>query len=229
MILDRRSEAEEWMDDADAGEPEFAEALRNLARINRMSLAYSPVLDFLDRLVAETGATSLSVLDVGCGGGDMLSEIDRWAAKRGVTVSLTGLDHSPWAARYATAQGVRARFITADLFELDPTERFDVVTCSLFTHHLKDPELVRFLRWMEERAVRGWLISDLHRHWLPWVALWVGFRLMRFDPMVIHDSTVSVARSFVRADWLRLLAEAGVAARVRWVFPFRWTVSVLRR
>lgn len=229
MILDRRSEAEEWMDAADAGEPEFAAALRDLGRINRMTLASRPVLDFLDRLVAETGASSLSILDVGCGGGDMLSEIDRWATARGVTVSLTGLDRSPWAARYAAANGVRARFITADLFELDPAERFDVVTCSLFTHHLKDPEVVRFLRWLEARARRGWLISDLHRHWLPWVTLWAGFRLMRFDPMVIHDSTVSVARSFVRADWTRLLAEAGVQAEIRWVLPFRWTVSVLRR
>ena len=69
-------------------------------------------------------------------------------ARRGGT--LAGLDHSPWAARYAEAQGVNARFITADLFELDPAERFDVVLCNLFTHHLRDPELVRFLRWLED-------------------------------------------------------------------------------
>jgi hypothetical protein len=59
--------------------------------------------------------------------------------------------------------------------------------------------------------------------------VWLGFRLLRFAPMVIHDSTISFARSFTRADWARLLAEAGVAARIRWGIPFRWTVSVLRR
>jgi 2-polyprenyl-3-methyl-5-hydroxy-6-metoxy-1,4-benzoquinol methylase len=228
-MLKQRSDATEWMDDATAGEPEFAAALRDLARISRMTLAYRPVLRFLDRLVAATGATSLSVLDVGCGGGDLLAEISRWAARRGIGVTLTGLDRSPWATRYATATGVPARFITADLFDLDPAERFDVVVCSLFTHHLRDPELVRFLRWIEDRATRGWLISDLHRHWLPWGAVWLGFRLLRFAPMVIHDSTISFARSFTRADWARLLAEAGVAARIRWGIPFRWTVSVLRR
>ena len=58
--------------------------------------------------------------------------------------------------------------------------------------------------------------------------VWAGFRLMRFSPMVIHDSTVSIARSFVRADWERLLAEAGVQAELRWVFPFRWNVGVIR-
>ena len=158
----------------------------------------------------------------------MLTAIEAWAQKRGVAVTLAGLDHSPWAARYAAAQGVNARFITADLFALDPDERFDVVLCNLFTHHLRDPELVRFLRWLDDRATRGWLISDLHRHWLPWGVVWAGFRLMRFSPMVIHDSTVSIARSFVRADWERLLAEAGVQAELRWVFPFRWNVGVIR-
>jgi 2-polyprenyl-3-methyl-5-hydroxy-6-metoxy-1,4-benzoquinol methylase len=216
------------MDDAEATGPAFAEALRNLARINRLSLAYRPVLRWLDRLVAETGATTLSVLDVGAGGGDMLREIDAWATRRGIAVALTGLDRSPWAEAYAAGSGLRADWITADLFDLDPARRFDVVVCSLFTHHLRDPELVRFLGWIGQHATRGWLISDLHRHWIPWAFVWASFRLMRFDPMVIHDSTVSIARSFTRADWQRLLAEAGVAAELRWVVPFRWTVGTIR-
>ena len=95
-------------------------------------------------------------------------------ARRGVAVTLAGLDRSPWAARYAEAAGVPARFITADLFDARPGGRFDVVLCSLFTHHLRDPELVRFLRWLEDRARLGWLISDLHRHWLPWGVIWAG-------------------------------------------------------
>jgi 2-polyprenyl-3-methyl-5-hydroxy-6-metoxy-1,4-benzoquinol methylase len=227
-MLRHRSAAEEWMDAADATEPAFAGALRDLARVNRLSLAYRPTLRWLDRLVARTGATSLSVLDVGAGGGDMLREVAAWAARRGIAVELTGLDRSPWAERYAASAGVPAAWITADLFEVDPSRRFDVVLCSLFTHHLKDPELVRFLRLLEDRARRGWLISDLHRHPIPWAFVWAAFRAMRFDPMVIHDSTVSIARSFTRADWERLLAEAGVAAEIRWAVPFRWTVGVIR-
>src|SRR5690349_18181219 len=223
-MLRGRSTAEEWMDAADASEPAFAGALRDLARVNRLSLAYRPTLRWLDRLVARTGATSLSVLDVGAGGGDMLLRVAEWGRRRGVAVTLTGLDRSPWSASYARAAGVPAEWITADLFELDPGRRFDVVLCSLFTHHLRDPELVRFLRWLDGRALRGWLISDLHRHWLPWAFCWASFRLARFDPMVIHDSTVSIARAFTRADWERLLAEAGVAAEIAWAFPFRWTV-----
>ena len=223
--MQERTTADEWMDDAATTEAEFASALRDLARINRLSLAYRPVLRWLDRLVRETGATRLSLLDVGAGGGDFLRVAAGWGERRGVAMALTGLDRSPWAERHAKAAGTPAQWITTDLFDLDPARRFDVVTCSLFTHHLRDAELVRFLAWLEARATRGWLISDLHRHWLPWGFVWGAVRALRMDPMVVHDSTVSIARGFVRADWKRLLAEAGVAAEIRWAFPFRWQVS----
>lgn len=222
----RRSTAAEWMDDAAAARPAFEAALRDLARINRMSLAHPPVLRWLDGVAARSGARRLSVLDVGAGGGDLLAAVAAWGARRGIALELTGLDRSPWAATHAAAQGVpAARWITDDLFALDAAERFDVVLCSLFAHHLTDAGLVRFLRWMAGRARLGWLISDLHRHWLPWGVVWCAVRALRMDPMVVHDSTVSIARGFTRADWQRLLAEAGVAAEIRWVFPFRWLVG----
>ena len=57
--------------------------LRDLGRINRWSLAYRPTLRWLDRLVARTGPRSLSVLDVGAGGGDMLRAIAAGRASAG--------------------------------------------------------------------------------------------------------------------------------------------------
>lgn len=224
-MLSTRSTAAEWMDDAAATEAAFDAALRDLARINRLSLAYRPTLRFLDRVVAHGGQPRLSVLDVGAGGGDMLRAIAAWGARRGVALTLTGLDRSPWAARSAARAGTRGQWITADLFDLPPEQRFDVVLCSLFAHHLGDADLPRFLRWLEARAVRAWLVSDLHRHWLPWGFVWGAVRALRMDPMVVHDSTVSIARGFVRADWDRLLAQAGIAAEIRWAFPFRWQVG----
>lgn len=222
-FLRERSSAGEWMDEADATQPAFEAALRDLGRINRWSLAARPVVAWLDAVAERSGATSLSVLDVGAGGGDMLARVAAWGARRGVAVELTGLDRSPWAAAFAERAGVPARYVTCDLFE--HAQAHDVVICSLFAHHLDDAEAERFLRWMEARARLGWLISDLHRHWLPWGFLWGATRALRMDPMVVHDSTRSVERGFVRADWARLAAEAGVAARVRWSVPFKWIVT----
>jgi SAM-dependent methyltransferase len=226
-MLRVRSSAPEIMDDAAQDFAAFSSALRDLERINRMSLAYRPTLRWLDALARRTGARRMSVLDVGAGGGDMLARIADWGVRRGVAVELAALDRSPHAAAHARARhpGLSVRWITADLFDLDPAERFDAVACALFTHHLDDDSLVRFLRWMRARARLGWLISDLHRHPLPWATVWAGVRLLRMDPMVVHDSTVSIARGFSRADWEGLVARAGVRAELRWAFPFRWTVS----
>lgn len=219
-MLRHRSEAAEWMDAPDAAG--FDAALDGLARINRMSGAAAPVLRFLERVTARHPG-ALSILDVGAGGGDMLTRVADWAARRGVSVQLTGLDQSPQAAAHARAREVPARWITGDLFAHEGTH--DVVICSLFAHHLRDAEVVRFLRWIAARARCGWLISDLHRHWLPWAVVWAGTRLLRMPPMVVHDGPISVARGFTRGDWRRLLDEAGVTAEIRWAFPFRWQVG----
>ncbi|MBU8540951.1 methyltransferase domain-containing protein [Falsiroseomonas tokyonensis] len=218
-----RSQAPEIMDDPGQSEADFDAALADLARINRMTFATAPLLRFLDR-VAVNGQP-LSVLDVGAGGGDALRAIAAWGARRGQALDLWGLDRSPWAARHAAAHSTPARWITADLFDLPADRRFDVIVCGLFAHHLDDATLVRFLRWLPAHAARAWLILDLHRHPIPWAAVWAGTRLLRMHPMVCHDGPVSIARGFRRADWSRLIAEAGVVARPRWVLPFRWAVE----
>jgi 2-polyprenyl-3-methyl-5-hydroxy-6-metoxy-1,4-benzoquinol methylase len=228
MWLAERSTADEIMDDAGQTEEAFRTALKNLEWLSKVTFGYRPTLSFLDRVVKETGATRLSILDVGAGGGDMLRKVAAWGAKRGVDLDLTGLDISPWAERHALAQGTPAAWITGDLFDLPEDRRFDLVLCSLFAHHLREPELIRFLQWLEHHAARAWLISDIHRHWIAWAGVWALVRVVRMDPMVVHDSTVSIARGFVRADWERAMEAAGVAAELRWAVPFRWTLTRIR-
>lgn len=217
--------AEEIMDDPGQSEADFRAALAGLERLNRLTFAHAPLLGWLDRVAAAEGLRHVSLLDVGAGGGDALRAVARWADRRGIAADLWGLDRSPWAERHAMERGTPARWITADLFDLPAGRRFDLVTCSLFAHHLDDATLVRFLRWLPRHAARRWLILDLHRHRIPWAAVWAGTRLMRMHPMVCHDGPVSVMRGFDRADWRRLAAAAGVAAEISWVLPFRWAVS----
>ena len=216
------------MDEETQTEAAFRSALRDLEFLNRITFAYYPVLGWLDRIVRERSLKTLSVLDVGAGGGDMLRRIAAWAEKRGIAVELTGLDRSPWAGEAARAAGTPGQWITADLFTLDETARYDVVIASLFAHHLPDPELTRFLRWMEARARIGWLVSDIHRNFIPWLALWAGTRILRLDPMVVHDSTASVSRAFHKADLRRVADGAQVDARIAWHPLFRWTLSSAR-
>jgi 2-polyprenyl-3-methyl-5-hydroxy-6-metoxy-1,4-benzoquinol methylase len=217
--------ADEIMDDPAQTEADFVAALDGLERLNRLTFAHVPLTRFLDRVVRDTGGRSLSVLDVGAGGGDALRAIARWGERRGIALDLWGLDRSPWTERYAMARGTPAGWIVSDLFDLPPDRRFDVVISNLFAHHLDDAAMVRFLRWLPAHTLRRWLILDIHRHRIAWTAVWAGTRLLRLHPMCIHDGPVSIMRGFVRDDLTRLIADAGVAADVRWVLPFRWAVE----
>lgn len=228
-----RSKLDELMDTEPVGFEEFRACLVDLSRVNRLTLAYRPTFAFLDR-IAERGlprGRPLEVVDVGSGYGDMLRKIDAWAEQRGVTVALTGVDLNPWsrkAASQATPAGRPIRWITADAFAYEPPRGIDVVVSSLFTHHLPDPLVIRFLRWMEATARLGWFVNDLHRHPVPYHFFRRFARLARYHRFVQHDGPVSIARAFEKSDWQRLLAEAGVdaaSAKVQWWLPFRLCVE----
>ena len=227
--LTRRSDAEELMDTASVTLAEFESCLEDLAFLNRLTFAYYPTERWVGRALEHSGGRRLRLLDVGCGYGDMLRRLrDRYGTER---LELTGVDLNPLAAAAAARAGGNdgIRYVTSDVFAVE--ERFDLVVSAIFTHHLKDAALVRFLKWMEERAAVGWLINDLQRHIVPWAfTRWFPV-LMRLDPMTAHDGPISVTRAFRAEDWDRLLREAGFRpgeVAVRRVFPFRWAVGRLK-
>jgi SAM-dependent methyltransferase len=205
----------------------------DLAQVNRLTLAYRPTLAFLDRLLplARRLDRPLEVVDVGSGYGDMLRAIDDWSRRRNVAVSLTGVDLNPWsrrAATEATRPSQTIQWVTADAFSFEPTQGIDVVVSSLFTHHLPDPLVAKFLGWMEANARLGWFINDLHRHALPYHLFLHAAKLAGFHRFVQHDGPVSIARAFATADWHRLLSQAEIpegVAEIAWRMPFRLTVG----
>jgi 2-polyprenyl-3-methyl-5-hydroxy-6-metoxy-1,4-benzoquinol methylase len=228
MSLRRRSTEAELMDTACADYADYQRCLRDLGRVNTVTLTHRPMLAWLAR---ETqGLPVFSLLDVACGHGDALRRIASWSARRGLAPRLHGIDLNPWstlAARAATSDPA-ITFRTGDVFDYAPAQPFDFIVSSQFTHHLTDAEIVRFIRWMEAHARRGWFIGDLHRHRLPYH----GFPLLAWAAgwhrYVRHDGRISIARAFVRDDWQRLIREAGLdpqAVRVTWHAPFRLCVA----
>ena len=228
----RRSRELELMDTEDCGVAEFEACLVDLAKVNRVTIAYRPTFLWLDRLVRERRSTEpLRIVDCGSGYGDMLRKIDQWAERRGIKVELTGIDLNPWsraAALKATPPDRPIRWITTDLFDYRPDEPVDIVLSSLFTHHLTDDQVVGFVRWMEATAAVGWFVNDLHRHPLPYHVFRLWSRLAGWHRFVQNDGPISITRAFVPEEWRRLLDRAGVpegAAKVARYMPFRLCVG----
>ncbi|MGA0601364.1 methyltransferase domain-containing protein [Caulobacter sp. KR2-114] len=228
----QRSAEAEWMDADDVSPEVLTGCLADLAKVNTVTLARPPTLAWLAKATRGLApGSTISVLDVGYGQGDMLRAVHRWATRAGFRPRLTGIDLSPWsapAAKAATPADMRIDFRTGDVFAFQPDEPLDFVISSLVTHHLPDEMVVRFIDWMEASAQRGWFINDLHRHPLAFYGFTALSTVAGWHPFVRHDGPVSVARAFQRRDWERLLAASAVdrqAVRVDWRFPFRLCVG----
>lgn len=186
--------------------------LRDLARVNRWFLAYRPTLGWLDSL-ALPNDRPVHILDVGCGFGDSLRRIERWANKRNHSVALTGCDLNPDTiaiAREASPARSRIRWVASDVFALKCSQPVDLIVSSLFTHHLTENELVRFIAWMDATARVGWFINDLSRASIPYRLFKAFAKVANLHPFVQHDGPVSIARAFIPDDWRRMCAAAGL-------------------
>ena len=178
-------------------------------------MAYRPTLQWLDHLDLPPLDGPLRILDVGSGYGDGLRRIERWASARNIAVELTGLDLNPDAAAIAAEAGPagsRIQWVSSDIFAYLPEKPVHLVVSSLFTHHLAQADVVRFLKWMEQHAELGWFINDLSRGAIPYYFFSAFSKLARLHPFVQHDGPVSIARSFVPEDWRNLCAAAGLGA-----------------
>jgi SAM-dependent methyltransferase len=198
--------------DGDCSYEDFRGCLHSLEQVNRWLLGYRPTLAWLERLAHEPHGP-VHIVDVGCGGGDLLRQIAAWAQRRGITVQLTGIDLNPYAARAAaesTPKEMGIEWVTGNALVHCPDMPVDVVVSSLTAHHLEDQEIVALLQWMEATAQLGWFINDLERsersyQMFGWVAKLAGWH--RF---VRHDGPVSFRRALREEDWVRLLTAADV-------------------
>jgi 2-polyprenyl-3-methyl-5-hydroxy-6-metoxy-1,4-benzoquinol methylase len=232
MDLSVRANLTELMDAEDLDITVYNRCLNDLAAVNRVTLTHRATLQFLSHATRHlTPGSNISILDIGSGHGDLLREIAKWASKRGFAAELTGLDLNPrstQAAGAASRQHEEIRYITGSVFEFVPHGRPDFIVTSQFTHHLTDEDIIRLLRWLETTALQGWHVADLHRNFIPYYGFRLLCRLLGWHPIVRIDGTISIARSFRRADWDRYLAAASVDAKISWHLLFRFCISRMK-
>ncbi len=230
--LSKRSSEIELMDSESVSFTEFNNCLRHLEQINIFTLAYLPTYFWLKKIISEnSNQEKISIFDIGSGGGDMLRKIWKWTSSGEIQFTLTGIDINPWSKKSAeevTPKEAPIKFETADIFTLSQEQKPDFIISSLFTHHLDNDSLIKFIRWMNEQATHGWFINDLHRHFIPYFFIkWVT-HLLPVNRLVKNDAAVSVARSFTAEEWWRIIDEAGIARdriKIKWFFPFRYSIT----
>lgn len=201
--------------------------LGELDILNRYFGGHSISLEGIKQLITDPKKT-YHIADLGCGSGDVLKYIARWAAANSFTVKLTGVDINPDAIDYLKVncsghpeiEGVVSNY--KDYLATVP--KVDIVHCSLFCHHLNESELLELFQDLN-KYTSGFVINDLQRSPLAYWGAWLLPRLLNGTYLSKHDGPVSVRRAFTRDELLKLLHQAGVEnVVVNWRWAFRYLV-----
>lgn len=225
-----RSTDIEIMDDLNCSGDVLEQTLRELEVINKWLGGNNITINAIDHLLTSyPRGKEVTIVDLGCGGGDMLRIIDRWARKNNYQVKLIGIDANSNIIDFAKknlSDLPCVTFETLNIFSSEfQTKQYDIVIGTLFFHHFSNDELHTFFKQLQKQVSIGFVINDIHRHWFAYYAIKLLTQLFSKSPMVKYDAPLSVLRAF-KADELKQILEMDSFSHylIRWRWAFRWQV-----
>ncbi|ACO47204.1 class I SAM-dependent methyltransferase [Deinococcus deserti] len=162
-----------------------------------------------------------TLLDIGCGGGDVPFRLAHWARQDGLKLDITAIDADERAVAYASARPAhpQVRFrqaLSSDLVRED--RHFDFITSNHLLHHLTAEELTILLQDSEQLCRELVIHNDIERSALAYAAFRTGTAWVFPGSFIHEDGLLSIRRSYAQAE-LAALAPPGWVARRQ--FPFR--------
>lgn len=231
--LTTRDRQPEIMDQPDLDPTRFIGSLVGLRRINGVTGSARILWPDLVEAARLKSPETLKVLDVACGGGDIVVTLSRKAKKAGLPIAFTGCDINPLAVeqarKHAESSRVGAEFYTMDATADALPNDSDVIMCSFFLHHLPDPEAVVFLRRAAASAQDRLLIHDLVRARAGYVLAKVGTAALLCNDVCRIDGPRSVQGAFTCPEAEALSDAAGLdGAVIVPRFPYRYLLRWVR-
>ncbi len=159
--------------------------------------------------------TETTLLDVGCGGGDVARSLAKWAAADGLKLRITAIDPDERAFAFASSQPPISglsyrRALSSEL--VAEGAAFDVVISNHILHHLSPSQLGAVLADSEQLAGSLAVHSDIARSPVAYALFGAG--TLPFFP-----------GSFIRRDGLTSIRRSYTSAELRSVVPPGWSVT----
>lgn len=204
----------EILDDPSTDPALAVRSLHDVAKANRLFGGRQAIIAELNRLVPPN-ATTISLLDIGTGLGDIPAAASAALQRRNVSVNAIGIELDQALAREASRRCTRA-VVGSALHLPFAAASIDFVTCSQVLHHFTGDDAVGLLRECTRVARRAVIVGDLRRSWFAVAGLWASSFLLGFHPVSRHDGIVSILRGFTVDDLGDLVrTSTGIGPRVQ--------------
>lgn len=223
----QRNRDPELMDDSGVDRQILKEILCDLDRTNHILSGNRITLTAVEQLIQEYPQQSYTILDMGCGSGNMLREIVKVGRRLGITIKAIGIDLSEKGlsiARSLSSKFPEIHFLKQDILTLSPEDlECDILLCTLTMHHFYNEHIPAFLKQFTNLARIGVVINDLQRSPLAY-HLFKGFSAIFIRTKIAkHDGLISIQSGFTKFE-LENFAKALPSVRhdIKWQWAFRY-------
>ena len=230
-----RTEDPEIMDDFALEGEQLTDALDKIAKINQLLGGNTLTLSGVKKLISKIPKTQMiTIVDLGCGNGDMLRTLVDYAARNQLNFKLIGIDANPFTVNYAINSSIKypnIEYLSEDIFETNfKNIKFDIALCTLTLHHFKDNEISRIVEILERNARLGIVVNDLHRSKIAYRLFQMIAVVFKLNEMSREDGLTSILRGFKKdelIDFSRKLRNSSAEIQWKWAFRYQWIITKL--
>ncbi|MGO4821697.1 MULTISPECIES: methyltransferase domain-containing protein [unclassified Flavobacterium] len=228
-----RTDEEEIMDDFAMEGPILKDALDKIANINQLLGGNKLTLLGVKQLLKKVDPTSeITIVDVGCGNGDMLRTLAEFGLKQHLKFKLIGIDANNFTVNHARQLSCEYNNISyrcEDIFDKSFRElKYDIVLCTLTLHHFKDVAIKQIMTVFYQNAKLGIVINDLQRSAVAYRLFQGLCFVFRLNNMSREDGLISILRGFKKKDLIQFSKELefnNYTVLWKWAFRYQWIIS----
>jgi 2-polyprenyl-3-methyl-5-hydroxy-6-metoxy-1,4-benzoquinol methylase len=228
-----RSDDSEIMDNFQLEGDALKEALDKIAQINQLLGGNKLTLKGVAKLLKKIpDSKRITIVDVGCGNGDMLRKLADFGYQNNLNLELIGIDANKFTVNYAAdlSKGYsNIAYRCEDIFDKSFSElKYDIVLCTLTLHHFKNDEIVKLLGLFNKKSKLGFVVNDLHRNAFAYRLFQALCFVFRLNKMSREDGLTSILRGFKKEELTAFSEKLGFkkySIQWKWAFRYQWIVE----
>ena len=228
-----RTHQSEIMDDFAMEGQVLKEALDKIASINQLLGGNKLTLNGVKKLLSKTNQSQkITIVDIGCGNGDMLRKLADYGVENQLNLNLIGIDANDFTIKYArqlSENYFNISYRCEDVFDKPFNElKYDIVLCTLTLHHFKNNEIEDLLSQFYKNSNIGIVINDLHRNIISYRLFQLVSIIFNLNKMSKQDGLTSILRGFKKQeliDFSEKLKLKKYTIHWKWAFRYQWIIK----
>jgi 2-polyprenyl-3-methyl-5-hydroxy-6-metoxy-1,4-benzoquinol methylase len=223
----------EIMDDFALEGDALKQALDKIAQINQLLGGNRLTLKGVKKLLKEIpNSNKITIVDVGCGNGDMLRRLADYGSKNNLNLELIGVDANAFTVNYAidlSKKYSNIKYRCEDIFSQSLSElNCDIMLCTLTLHHFNNDEIIKLLGLFNAKSKIGFVVNDLHRNSLAYSLFQAICFVFQMNKMSRNDGLTSILKGFKKEELIAFSENLGFkkySVKWKWAFRYQWIVE----